>query len=107
MHRTHKFRFTLLGLLISSASAVRADDWPQWLGPKRDSVWRETGLVKKFPKDGLPVLWRAPVGEGYAGPAVAGGKVFVTDWVRDKNAPPAKDAFARSRMAGKENVHCL
>ena len=30
----------------------RADDWPQWLGPKRDSVWRETGLLEKFPASG-------------------------------------------------------
>ena len=64
--------------------ALPADDWPQWLGPQRDGVWRETGIIKTLPKDGLPVVWRKPVGEGYAGPAVAAGRVFVTDWVMDK-----------------------
>ena len=64
-----------------------AEDWPQWLGPKRDGVWRDTGLVEKFPTGGPKVLWKAPVGVGYAGPAVAGGKLFVTDYV------PAKRPF--------------
>ena len=38
-------RITLLAsfALILSAGLAQADDWPQWLGPKRDSVWRETG----------------------------------------------------------------
>ncbi len=34
------------------ATAARADDWPQWLGPKRDGVWRETGILAKFPAGG-------------------------------------------------------
>ncbi len=32
---------------------VTADDWPQWRGPKRDGVWRESGILKKFPAGGL------------------------------------------------------
>src|SRR5437870_6742505 len=34
-----------------------------------------------LPIYGLKVLWRAPVNAGYSGPAVAGGRVFVTDFV--------------------------
>jgi outer membrane protein assembly factor BamB len=60
-------------------AAVLADDWPQWLGPKRDAIWREDGILKKFPPGGLKVLWRKPIGSGYTGPAVAGGRVFVMD----------------------------
>ena len=71
-----------LALLLATSTA-RADDWPQWMGPKRDNIWRETGLVEKFPKGGPKVLWRTPIGGGYAGPAVAGGKVFVTDFKTD------------------------
>ena len=48
----------LVGLIVLPALA-RADDWPQWLGPQRDGVWRETGLLEKFPKGGPKVLWRA------------------------------------------------
>lgn len=68
-------------VLLLSAELM-ADDWPQWGGPRRDLVWRETGILKKFPTDGLlPRMWSAPLGEGYAGPAVAAGKVYITDLV--------------------------
>src|SRR6516165_3240901 len=69
--------------------AAQADDWPQWLGPKRDGVWRETELLDKFPESGPTIRWRTPIGAGYAGPAVVGGRVFVTDRVLDqgKNNP--------------------
>ena len=58
-----------------------ADDWPEWLGPNRASEWHEDGIVEAFPEEGLKVKWRKPVGLGYSGPAVAGGKVFVMDYV--------------------------
>ena len=38
-----------------------ADDWPQWRGPARDGVWRETGIVETFAKPELVALWRAPM----------------------------------------------
>src|SRR5262249_25040440 len=69
--------------------AVKNDpgsDWPQWLGPMRDGVWRETGLIDKFPTDGAKVLWRTPLGAGYSGPAVAGERVFVMDRERAKDS---------------------
>src|SRR2546421_5953501 len=88
------------------AAPAFAEDWPQWLGPQRDGVWRETGIVKKLPKDGLPVVWRQPVAEGYAGPAVAAGKVFVTDWVRDASAKAAASPWTNAtEIAGEERVH--
>ncbi len=95
-------------LLLSLAPSLRADDWPQWLGPKRDSVWRETGIVEKFPKDGPKVLWRSKISGGYSGPAVAGGLVYVTDYrteadVLELSTPrrPAKP------IKGKERLLCL
>jgi len=69
----------LLALCIAGPQRLLADDWPQWLGPKRDSVWRETGIVETFPPGGPPVRWRAEVGPGYSGPIVAHGRVYVTD----------------------------
>lgn len=56
-----------------SLTAARADDWPQWMGPRRDGVWREAGIVRGIPPGGLPAKWRVPVKGGYAGPAVVGG----------------------------------
>ncbi len=59
---------------------VVADDWPQWGGPRRDGVWRESGIVERLPdSDVLPRLWSVPVAEGYSGPAVAAGRVYLTD----------------------------
>ena len=63
------------------AGANLADDWPQWRGPNRDGVWRETDIVQKFDASELPARWRVRIGPGYSGPTVAGGRVYVTDRV--------------------------
>ena len=73
-----RFLCTLLASALA-APALRADDWPEWLGPKRDGVWRETGLIDQFPKDGPKVLWRKPIHDGYAGPAVVGDRIYVME----------------------------
>jgi len=62
---------------------LQADDWPQWRGPNRDGVWRESGIIEAIPPHGLKVRWRARVGRGYSGPVVAEGRVFVTDYQLD------------------------
>ncbi|VTR95930.1 Pyrrolo-quinoline quinone repeat-containing protein OS=Planctomyces brasiliensis (strain ATCC 49424 / DSM 5305 / JCM 21570 / NBRC 103401 / IFAM 1448) GN=Plabr_0119 PE=4 SV=1: PQQ_3: PQQ_2 [Gemmata massiliana] len=95
-------------LALAAPSTARADDWPQWMGPKRDNVWRETGILEKFPKDGPKVLWRAPVAGGYAGPAVVGGKVYVTDRVLAKGAENPADPFdTKAKVNSTERVLCL
>jgi outer membrane protein assembly factor BamB len=81
------------------------DDWPQWLGPQRDSIWRETGVVRVFPKEGLTVKWRVPIAGGYAGPAVADGKVYVTDYVRE-SGDSFNNASRRAELVGRERVTC-
>lgn len=86
-------------LLLGTATAA---DWPQWLGPKREPVWTETGLIDAFPKTGPKVLWRKPIGPGYTGPAVVGGKVFVMD--RTTKEP---DPAAKGTLPGTERVLCL
>ena len=53
----------ILAVLVAG-TAVRADDWPQWMGPQRDGVWRETDVIAAIPASGLPVKWRTPVGLG-------------------------------------------
>ncbi len=84
-----------------------AEDWPQWLGPNRDSVWRETGVAGKFPEGGPRVLWRTAIGAGYAGPSVAGGKVYLTDRKLAEGAKNPANAFDKSVVAGSERVICL
>ena len=73
----------VLGLLAVAAAPVVADDWAQWRGPDRLAVWQEDGIIETFPEDGLKVKWRTPLRSGFAGPAVAGGRVFVLDWLED------------------------
>ena len=65
--------------LLLGGGALLADDWPQWLGPNRDAVWRETGIIEKFPDSGPRVRWRVNIGRGYAGPTVVGERVYVMD----------------------------
>jgi outer membrane protein assembly factor BamB len=97
--------FSLLTVIIAALPAS-ADDWPQWMGTNRDDVWSETGIVEKFPDDGLKFLWRKPIHGGFAGPAVVGGKVYVTDYQKasgdDKPAPTK-----RNNLVGKERILCL
>ncbi len=84
-----------------------ADDWPQWLGPERDGVWRENGIVEKLPADGLKIRWRVPIGGGYAGPAVAKGRVYVMDRQLAEGATNPSNAFSRGEIPGRERVLCL
>ena len=64
-------------------ATVDADDWPQWRGADRLGIWHEDGVIESFPDNGLKVVWRTPLHSGYSGPAVAGGRVFVLDWLDD------------------------
>ena len=70
----------LLALAVAGSTSS-AEDWPQWRGAERHGIWTETGILPEFPDDGLIVKWRAPVNAGFAGPAVADGRVFVLDYV--------------------------
>ena len=100
-------RALLVGLTWLAAAAARADDWPQWLGPHRDGVWRETGILAQFPARGPAIEWRTPLGGGYAGPAVAGGKVYVTDRQLAEGVRSPDNPFKRDKLQGKERVLCL
>lgn len=74
-------------LCIGPAGAVEAkelnDDWPQWRGPNRDGISKETGILKSWPENGPTVLWRNQIGEGYSAMAVANDKLF-TMWTVGK-----------------------
>jgi outer membrane protein assembly factor BamB len=101
------YRMAVAGLLLSlgATEATRADDWPQWMGPKRDNVWREEGILEKFPKGGPKVLWRAPLAGGYSGPAVVGDKLYITDYTTKDKLDEGN--FNRKESSGVERVACL
>ena len=81
-HGHHTLALLTLAAVVVVAVPVVADDWPQFRGADRLAVWHETGIVETLP-DELKVTWRTPIGAGYSGPAVADGRVFISDWAED------------------------
>ena len=75
-------RVILSGLVLLFAFAVQVmaqagANWPQWRGPNRDGVSKETGLLKQWPADGPPLLWKASgAGRGYSSFSVANGRLY-------------------------------
>jgi outer membrane protein assembly factor BamB len=63
-----------MGCLVMMATAA---DWPQWRGPQRDGISRETGLLDAWPSGGPRQIWQTKgLGQGYAGIAIAQGRLF-------------------------------
>lgn len=76
MKRTSRWLLTVVGCAF--ALAAQADDWPQWRGPNRDGVSRETGLLREWPKEGPKLLWQVTdLGDGFSTPSVVGDRIFV------------------------------
>mgnify|MGYP001570070269 CR=1 FL=1 len=75
--------FALLVLLILTMQPqfeVYSADWPQFRGPDRTNISKETGLLREWPEGGPQVLWSVDVGQGYASAAVVGGRVYFNDY---------------------------
>ncbi len=101
---THNIK-TLRDSAPKGPGMVMANDWPQWLGPQRDGIWREAGIRKDL-KGGPKVLWRTPVSWGYAGPAVAEGRVYVPDFVITDGEFDGNSQGGTPRT-GMERILCL
>lgn len=91
----------LAAALCFLAPHSRAEDWPQYRGKDRAGVWSETRILDTFPASGLRVKWRAEVGGGFSGPAVAGGKVFVLDFVSKSGPRGIERVLAFDEKSGK------
>ncbi len=74
----NKLTLYALSWAVFFSTAV-ADDWPQFLGPHRNSTSDEKGILRSWPEQGPEVLWTVPVGRGYGGPVVKDGKVYLLD----------------------------
>jgi outer membrane protein assembly factor BamB len=89
-------------LLIASAAHAESPpdlgtrksgtDWPRFLGPTGDGVSPETGILTAWPKDGLKVLWEAPMGMGFAPPVTSRGRLFHFDRFRSDNRLSCRNA---------------
>lgn len=76
MMKTACIQIIAVGAVLASAAAA---DWPQYLGPNRNSTSSEKGILRSWPKAGPKVLWQAAVGKGFGGPVVKYGKVYLLD----------------------------
>lgn len=96
-------RWTILALgivwsTVTVNTSLHAEDWPEWRGKGRQGVWTETGILGRFPENGLDIKWRIPIRSGFAGPAVADGRVFVLDY---------QETPGTRVMDGTERLLCL
>lgn len=103
---------SLLSLVFVIVGPALADDWPQYLGPQRDSVWRESGVSLDFARHPPNLRWTTPLGGGYSGPAVSNGRIYVMDRrgkpVESVKLPKGKNPnFVREALPGDERVVCL
>jgi outer membrane protein assembly factor BamB len=65
-----------IAMTAGTPAAVQAADWPQFLGPTRNGISSETGLLDKWPEGGPKALWRVPGGVGMSGLAISGGRLL-------------------------------
>ena len=73
-----KMLITVIVLLVC-ISNISAQDWPQYLGPNRNSTSAQKGILRSWPQKGPEVLWTVDVGIGFGGPVVKDGKVYLLD----------------------------
>lgn len=70
----------LLAMSITKSASISApaSDWPQWRGPERNGISKETGLLKQWPEGGPKLLWQAnDIGDGYSTPSVVGTRIYL------------------------------
>ena len=95
----------VVGFVFASALArtvaLHAEDWPRYRGKGDLGVWNETGIVETLPPGGLPVRWRTAIKNGFSGPAVADGRVFITDFEYKKRPRGTERALALDEKTGR------
>src|SRR5262245_10741569 len=92
--RNRRTRPTLaicVGLLVAGVAALSAD-WPQFLGPQRNGIYTGPPLSTSWPAGGPKKVWEKRVGQGFAGPVVASGRVIVFHRVASEEVVDALDA---------------
>jgi outer membrane protein assembly factor BamB len=77
------------------------------MGPRRDDVWRERGIIERFSTNGPPVLWRTAIYPSYSGPAVVGDRLFMLDRPPAPNAESTLADQEEPKSPARERVLCL
>ncbi|HKC84847.1 MAG TPA: PQQ-binding-like beta-propeller repeat protein, partial [Blastocatellia bacterium] len=69
---------TAISPAASNSVPSGPSDWPQWRGPERNGVSKDTGLIKQWPSSGPQRAWSiSSLGEGYGSLAIKGDRIFV------------------------------
>lgn len=99
-------RILLLILALSSALKSRAEDWPQWRGPRRDGVSREAGWLAGWTEGGAPrIAWRTQVGKGHSAVSVQGASAYTMGWDGKQDTVYCLEA-ATGTIRWKESYPC-
>lgn len=83
---------------IKTGATKAGTDWPRFLGPTGDSKSTEKGIIAPWPEEGLPILWHKKVGDGYAMPSIADGKLYHFDRERDEARVTCMDAVTGKQI---------
>jgi outer membrane protein assembly factor BamB len=101
MKRTRLPAWLLLCTAVISIQirSAAAEDWPEWRGPQRDAICRETGLLKQWPEGGPPLAWKTTgLGEGYSTVSVVGNVIYTQGHIDDKQCAIALDASQKGKL---------
>lgn len=100
--KTHT-RFLLPACLLALALPALAADWPQWRGPNRDDISKETGLLKEWPKGGPKLLWTfEDAGVGYSAPSIVGNILYTMGGDETKEFVYALDLTTQKKVWSTE-----
>lgn len=79
MKANHIIKYFFMLFLPAAIININAQDWPQYLGPNRNSTSPQKGILRSWPQNGPEVLWTVNVGAGYGGPVIKDGKAYLLD----------------------------
>ncbi|MBI3046729.1 MAG: PQQ-like beta-propeller repeat protein [Acidobacteria bacterium] len=88
----HHLLLASVVLALAAGARLAAEDWPQFLGPQRDGVYRGPAIAESWDPQGPRVVWRKQVGQGFSGPVVVQGRVILFHRVGNEEVVEALDA---------------
>lgn len=105
------FVLVLLSVLIPATRGLAAEPpaWPQFLGPQRNGLSNDSGLIDAFPADGPREVWRINGGVGMSGCAISGGTLCTLvqrdgqQWVIALDAATGESRWGTSVASAYEN----
>src|SRR5262245_11097219 len=100
-------RLATLGVLVvlySFAASSQTSEWDQWRGPNRDGKSPETGLLKSWPAEGLPLAWHSTdAGVGYSSFSSVNGRLYTLGDRGETGFVIALDAATGKRLWATAN----